>query len=53
MPINTLGKVFYPDQPRWERRRRAKNFLGAIALGLLSAGASAPFILWVANQGSD
>lgn len=50
MPLNTLSKVLFPRQPRWERRRRLKNYFIAVLLGLLAAGFVVVFILWQAQH---
>ena len=51
MSLNTLSKVLFPRQPRWERRRRLKNYFIAVLLGLLAAGFVVFFILSQAQHG--
>jgi hypothetical protein len=37
MILDSLGKLFYPNQPQWRQRREMKNILVAIVVGIFFA----------------
>ncbi len=41
MPIRTLGKALFPRQQAWQRERKIKHILVAIAVAMVFAAAAA------------
>lgn len=46
MPIDTLGKLFFPRQQRWQRRRTINTILLTLALAIITSGIFAAFAVW-------
>lgn len=48
MPIRILGKALFPRQQAWQRERKIKHILVAIAVASLFA-ATAAFVMFTSN----
>lgn len=50
MPIDTLGKLFFPRQQRWQRRRKVQTILLTLALGIFASGIFVAFAVWEGSK---
>jgi len=50
MPIDTLGKLFFPSQQRWQRRRRVQTILLVILLTMIVCGGFVAIAVWQSSQ---